>query len=39
MKKKIYISVENHNIMSILDAGITKDIYNQKLITSVTRVG
>ena len=37
MKKK-YSSVENQNIMSILDAGITKYINNQKLITSVTRV-
>ena len=32
-------SVENQNILSILDASITKDISNQKLIRSVTRGG
>ena len=29
--------MENQNILSILNAGIAKDISNQKLITSVTR--
>ena len=33
---KNYSSVENQNILSILDASITKDISNQKLIRSVT---
>ena len=36
---KNYSSVENQNILSILDASITKDISNQKLIRSVTRGG
>ena len=34
---KNYSSVENQNVMSILDASITNDISNQKLIRSVTR--
>ena len=34
---KNYSSVENQNILSILDASITKDTSNQKLIRSVTR--
>ena len=34
---KNYSSVENRNILSILDASITNDISNQKLIRSVTR--
>ena len=36
---KNYSSVENQNILSILDASITKDTSNQKLIRSVTRGG
>ena len=36
---KNYSSVENQNILSILDASITKDVSNQKLIRSVTRGG
>ena len=36
---KNYSSVENLNILSILDTSITKDISNQKLIRSVTRDG
>ena len=35
--EKNYSSVENRNILSILDASITNDISNQKLIRSVTR--
>ena len=34
---KNYSSVENQNVLSILDASITNDISNQKLIRSVTR--
>ena len=34
---KNYSSVKNRNILSILDASITNDISNQKLIRSVTR--
>ena len=37
--EKNYSSVENLNILSILDASITKDISNQKLIRSVTQDG
>ena len=33
---KNYSSVENQNVLSILDASITNDISNQKLIRSVT---
>ena len=33
---KNYSSVENQNILSILDASIKKNISNQKLIGSVT---
>ena len=36
---KNYSSVENQNILSILDVSIRKDISNQKLIRSVTRGG
>ena len=36
---KNYSSVENQNILSILDENITKDISNQKLIRSATRGG
>ena len=36
---KNYSSVENQNVLSILDASITNDISNQKLIRSVTRGG
>ena len=36
---KNYSSVENQNILSILDASITKDISNQKLVRSVTSGG
>ena len=36
---KNYSSVENQNILSILDASITKDISNQMLVRSVTRGG
>ena len=36
---KNYSSVENQNILSILDASITKDTSNQKLLRSVTRGG
>ena len=36
---KNYSSVENFSILSILDASMTKDISNQKLIRSVTRDG
>ena len=36
---KNHSSVENQNILSILDASITKDISNQKLVRSVTRGG
>ena len=36
---KNYSSVENLNILSIIDTSITKDISNQKLIRSVTRDG
>ena len=36
---KNYSSVENQNILSILDVSIMKDISNQKLIRSVTRDG
>ena len=36
---KNYSSVENQNILSILDGSVTKDISNQKLIRSVTCSG
>ena len=36
---KNYSSVENQNILSILDASITKDISNQMLVRSVTGGG
>ena len=36
---KNYSYMENQNIVSILDASITKDIRNQKFIRSVTRGG